>query len=189
MFNQMENLIPISNINDFIFCPISIYFHNLYKSTDDYLYKDSYQLNGTRKHEAIDNGAYSSKKNCLMSIHVFSEKYWLIGKIDLFDMEKGELIERKAKINKIYDGYILQLYAQYYCLIEMGYSVKKLSLYSYEDNKKYNVLLPEEDEKNNVLFQKTIDEIMNFNPFEYVQTNREKCLKCIYSNACDRSMD
>ena len=26
----MDDIIKISNINDFIFCPASIYFHNLY---------------------------------------------------------------------------------------------------------------------------------------------------------------
>lgn len=31
----MDDLIIISNLNDFIFCPASIYFHKLYGSMDD----------------------------------------------------------------------------------------------------------------------------------------------------------
>ena len=30
----MENPIIISNLNDFIFCPASIYFHNIYGQQD-----------------------------------------------------------------------------------------------------------------------------------------------------------
>ena len=30
----MEDLILISNLNDFIFCPVSIYFHKLYGNQD-----------------------------------------------------------------------------------------------------------------------------------------------------------
>ena len=31
-----ENPILISNLNDFIFCPVSIYFHSLEKDADDF---------------------------------------------------------------------------------------------------------------------------------------------------------
>lgn len=31
----MPDLIPISTLNDFIFCPYSIYLHNVYMETDE----------------------------------------------------------------------------------------------------------------------------------------------------------
>ena len=37
-----EEPIAISNLNDFIFCPVSIYFHSL-EDGEDILTKDSYQ--------------------------------------------------------------------------------------------------------------------------------------------------
>ena len=40
----MEDLIIISNLNDFIFCPVSIYFHKLYGSQDNLLYQSSAQI-------------------------------------------------------------------------------------------------------------------------------------------------
>ena len=52
------------------------------------------------------------------------------------------LIERKKKITTIYDGYVFQLYAQYYCLIEMGYLVEKIQFYSFDSNKTYPIKLP-----------------------------------------------
>ena len=41
----MENPIIASNLNDFIFCPVSIYFHNLYGNRDVLTYKKEVQLN------------------------------------------------------------------------------------------------------------------------------------------------
>ena len=51
----MDDVIIISNLNDFIFCPASIYFHKLYGSEDNLMYQSSYQINGSKAHEAVDN--------------------------------------------------------------------------------------------------------------------------------------
>lgn len=185
----MENPISISTINDFIFCPISIYFHSLCEEMDPILLQEKRQINGSFAHESIDNQEYSSRKDCLQGIFVYSEKYNLIGKIDLFDGSTGVLMERKKHISNIYDGYIFQLYAQYFSLIEMGYDVKNLFLYSYDDNKKYPVLLPNEDEKMFTKFEKTLHDMNNFNMFEYYPKDINKCRNCIYSSICDRGLN
>lgn len=120
----MDDIISISNLNDFIFCPASIYFHKLYGSQDNLTYQSSYQINGSKAHESVDNSSYSTKKSIITALDVYSDKYKLSGKIDIYDMEKQLLIERKKHISKIYDGYVFQLYAQYYALTEMGYAVQ-----------------------------------------------------------------
>lgn len=119
----MDDIIIISNLNDFIFCPASIYFHKLYGSQDNLTYQSSYQINGSRAHESVDNSSYSTKKSIITALDVYSDKYKLSGKIDIYDMEKQLLVERKKHISKIYDGYVFQLYAQYYALTEMGYAI------------------------------------------------------------------
>ena len=63
----MDDLIIISNLNDFIFCPASIYFHKLYGSEDTIMYQSKAQLDGTKAHEKIDNGTYSTRKNILIA--------------------------------------------------------------------------------------------------------------------------
>ena len=63
----MDDLIIISNLNDFIFCPASIYFHKLYGSEDTIMYQSKAQLDGTKAQEKIDNGTYSTRKNILIS--------------------------------------------------------------------------------------------------------------------------
>lgn len=184
----MDDLIIISNLNDFIFCPASIYFHKLYGSQDKLLFQSKSQLDGTKAHEKIDNGQYSSRRNILTAIDVYSEKYGVIGKIDMYDGDKKLLVERKKHVNKVYDGYIFQLYAQYYAMCEMGYEVNKLEIRSMDDNKKYIVKLPEYDIKMKQKFDELISDIRTFELEKFQQTNMEKCKKCIYEEACDRAL-
>lgn len=183
-----DDCILISQLNDFIFCPASIYFHLLYGSRDNIIFQQAPQLNGTKAHEAIDKGSYSSKKSILQGISVYSEKYNLIGKIDIFDNSSHILTERKKKIKTIYDGYIFQIYAQYFALTEMGYSVKKLRLYSMDDNKTHDIPLPENDLIMLEKFENTVRQIKNFNLDTFRQNNIDKCRNCIYEPACDRSL-
>lgn len=70
-----------------------------------------------------------------MAIDVYSEKYGVIGKIDMYDENKKLLVERKKHVNKIYDGYVFQLYAQYFAMLEMGYTISSLEIRSLDDNK------------------------------------------------------
>jgi len=185
----MDDIIKISNINDFIFCPASIYFHNLYGNENKLMFQSKYQLNGTKAHETVDENKYSIKAEIITALDVYSEQYRIIGKIDIFDKKKKLLVERKKHIKEIYDGYIFQLYAQYYCMKEMGYEISKLELRSVDDNKKYNVKLPEEDLEMNTKFENTINEIRKFDLEGYQQTNTLKCGNCIYEDACDRSLN
>ena len=94
----MENPIIASNLNDFIFCPVSIYFHNLYGNRDVLTYKKEVQLNGTSVHNNVDNGEYSTRKDIVSGISAYSEKYNIICKIDIYDKSKKILVERKNKI-------------------------------------------------------------------------------------------
>lgn len=184
----MEEIILISYLNDFIFCPISIYFHKLYGTLDKKIYQSTYQVNGTNAHKSIDNKSYSDKKNILQSINVFTQEFGIMGKIDTFDVEKGVLTERKNKVVKIYDGYIFQVYAQYYALKEMGYKVKKIKIYSISDNKNYEIKLPSQDKEMDKSFRQLVKDIHNFDIKKFVQNNEEKCKKCIYEPACNRSL-
>lgn len=184
----MENTISITTLNDFIFCPVSIYFHSIDSDTDTMLYHSAYQINGNASHEKVDKGEYSDRKDVLQSVPVYCEKYNLMGKIDVFDIGKGRLTERKRQIKIIYDGYVFQIYAQYFSLIEMGYDVKELRLYSMVDNKVYPIKKPEED---SVMFSKFENTIRLLNEFDlkyFTQENKSKCEKCIYEPLCAYSV-
>ena len=184
----MELYLKITYLNDFIFCPMSIYYHELYGDLSERLYYNNALLDGKAVHEAIDNRHYSTHKNILQGTDVYSDKYKLCGKIDLFDKEKMLLTERKKHIEKIYDGYLFQLYAQYFCLTEMGYKVNKIRFYSSDDNKVYNVKLPHDNPEMLEKFNAINNKIQNFDIDSYVPISEEKCRNCIYNDFCDRPL-
>ena len=173
--------IQISKINDFTFCPRSLYFHSVYESFDKTQYKARPQIAGTIAHKSVEEGKFSSRKNILQGMEVFSAQYGIIGKIDIYDTKKQELIERKRMIKKIYNGYLFQLYAQKLCLEEMGYPVKKMKLYSLVDNRVYPV---EIGEKQKELFWQTLSEIRSFSFHKNTNVSKAKCSACIYRELC-----
>ena len=184
----MEEYIPISYLNDFIFCHRSIYFHNLYDSFDKSIYTQTPQLKGEVAHKSIDTKTYSDKCTVLQNFEVYSDKYKLFGKIDIYDIQLKKLVERKREIKNIYDGYIFQLYAHYFCLIEMGFSIENLALYDLTHNKTYPILPPNENKEMVEKFEKLIDDIQNYSLYEAFTPLQSKCENCIYSNLCDMSI-
>lgn len=182
---SVEDYIPISFLNDFIFCPRSIYFHQLYAKSEETLYQTTEQTEGKAAHATLDTKTYTTAKFVLQTIDVYSEKYGIGGKIDSFDQNKKLLTERKKKINTIYDGYVYQLYAQYHCLTEMGYRVEKIRLYSMDDNKCYPIALPKDDQERQKGFERLLESIREFKLEDIFEANTNKCKHCIYSNLCD----
>ena len=87
----MEEPILITWLNDYVFCPKSIYYHNLYGTPERIAFQEKKQIEGTKAHESIDSGSYSSRKEILCGISVYSEQYNLTGKIDIFDANTGTL--------------------------------------------------------------------------------------------------
>lgn len=184
----MEPYITLSFLNDFIFCPRSIYFHQLYSGLNHDLYKQKPQIAGEAAHGSIGSQSYSSRKNVLQDVEVFSEKYNICGKIDLFDCDEGKLMERKREIKTIYDGYVFQVYAQCHALREMGYTVNEIVIHDMVHNKNYPIPLPEDDAPMQLKFEKLINDINGYNFVEDgVEPNQAKCARCIYSQLCDVS--
>jgi len=178
----MFSEIPLSVLNDFAFCPRSIYFHGIYGALADCHYKAAPQKIGTAKHAASDAGTYSSRKRYRQGMEVSSERYGLVGKIDIYDEETKTLIERKTKVVRIYDGYKWQVLGQVVCLEEMGYEVREAILHSLSDNKKYPIDIVADD------WEKFLDLLDRIRTFDISKTrpidDRKKCAGCIYRTLC-----
>lgn len=184
----MDDYIIFSWLREYNFCPVSIYFQQLYGEKTTTLVQTRSQLEGTYAHSAVDEGRYSTRKDVLQGQFVICEAYRLFGRIDVFDVQSGILTERKNKISKIYDGYIFQLYAQYFSLLEMGYKVNGIRFHSLSDNRNWPIPLPEESPLMLAKFERTIADLRNFKLEEYTQENPAKCQNCIYEPACDRTL-
>jgi len=185
----MEPYIPITMLNDFIFCPRSIYFHQVHGTLRQEMIHRKAQTEGRMAHDSIDSDRYSSRSDVLTGIEVFSETYNLMGKIDLFEVKTGRLIERKNRIAVIYDGYVFQVYAQCLALREMEFIVKEIILRDRTHNKNFPIPLPEDDPEMFGKFEKVIQDLNRFDMNDPdFRPNQEKCLNCIYSTLCDYSL-
>lgn len=185
----METYLTLSFLNDFIFCPRSIYFHGLFQKYNTRYYQSKPQLSGTAAHKTIDNKTYSTRKDIYQSLEIYSEKYKICGKIDLYDAHKKLLIERKNNIKQIYDGYVFQVYAQYYCLTEMGYSVDQIVIRDLTANKSYPIPTPPNSPEWRAKFEELMERIGRFKLLDpSFEPLASKCENCIYSNLCDYSL-
>lgn len=178
ILRDMEPYIQISKINDFLYCPMSLYLHSIYENFTEKTYHQSPQVVGRIRHEAIEAGTYSSSRRFVVGMEVWSETYHLMGKIDIYDREGKALIERKTRVRTIYEGYRYQLYAQYFAMIEMEYPVEKLFVHSLEDNRRYPVALPDAAETE--AFARTIAQIRSFSIEDYKHHTCPKCAESIY---------
>lgn len=181
----MEEYITISSLNDFIFCPYSIYLHNVYMETDETIFHAAPQTRGKIAHETIEKKTSSNRKDDLISLPVYSTRFKLMGKIDIFRRKEKLLIERKYQLKQIYQGQLYQLWAQYFCLQEMGYEVEHLAFYEISTNKMIPVALPNEIDI--FKFNAFIENYLQFNPADKIPTNINKCKHCIYCNLCDKT--
>lgn len=180
----MESYLMITQINDFIFCPRSIYYSGIFRnsvSTD--IYHHTPQMIGCAAHETVDNNTYSSRKDIITGLTVFSSRYNLLGRIDILDLSAKLLTERKYSITAIYDGFKYQLYAQFFALQEMGYQVTQMRLHSQKDNRNYEIALP--DAAETIKFETILDKMRSFDLQQPFTPNQNKCKHCIYNPLCD----
>lgn len=179
----MENeFISLSTLNDFIFCPYSIYFHNVYMGTNDDFYHATPQIRGNIAHEAVDEKRSSTRKDELLAMPVFCKSLGITGKIDVYRGREKHLIERKYQLKQIYQGQYYQLWGQYFCMIEMGYEIERLSFYEIYSNRTIPVNLPGQQEYDEL--KSFILKFQSFNINEITFINPNKCCHCIYNPVC-----
>jgi CRISPR-associated exonuclease Cas4 len=181
----MEELIALSTLNDFIFCPYFIDLHNVYMDADEDIYQATPQTRGKDAHRTIDNKVASTKKLDLVALFVYSEQLGVMGKIDIYKGEQKLLVERKYQLKQIFQGQIYQLWGQFFCMIEMGYDVTQIAFYEISTNKMKPINLPGDSERKEL--ESFIERYKKYNPNKPIMVNPNKCAHCIYCNLCDKT--
>ena len=103
----MDDYIQLSTLNDFIFCPYSIYLHSVYMESDGDLYKAAPQTKGTLAHQGVDEKKGSTRKSDIMSLPVYCDELGISGKIDVYKQDKRLMVERKNNLKRIFRGQIM----------------------------------------------------------------------------------
>ena len=153
--------------------------------TDEGGYHATPQTRGRIAHETVDEKRTCNRADELQSLPVISHIYGLTGKIDIYRGREKKLIERKYQLKNIYQGQIYQLWAQYLCMVEMGYEVQTIAFYEISTNKMIPVELPTEEQLSK--FRLFIASYRSYDPSEPIRTNRNKCSHCIYCSLCDKT--
>lgn len=183
----MIDYISISTLNDFIFCPYSIYLHNVYMESDETMYHATPQTRGKTAHETVDRKVASNRADDLLALPVYSERYGLMGKIDVYRKKEKKLIERKYQLKQIFQGQKYQLWAQMLCLQEMGYEVDAIAFYEISTNKMIPVPMPTDSELRQ--FEHFIKRFRDYDPaLTHFTINPNKCRHCVYCNLCDKTV-
>jgi len=68
----MESYIPISKINDFLYCPKSLYLHLMYEGFDESLFHEKPQKEGKLNHQPIEEKTYSTAKRFIVGKEVYA---------------------------------------------------------------------------------------------------------------------
>lgn len=185
MLNGDNEFILISTLNDFIFCPYSIYLHNVFYEADNDVFYALPQIKGKEAHSSVDTKSNRLGRRVIESLCVESIEYGLRGKIDLFFLDSGELVERKNNLKAIFTGQIYQLWAQFLCMKEMGYDIKSLSFYEISTRKRTTISIPTQSEI--LRFKEFLNRYRTFDLKTYRPTCANKCSHCIYCALCDKS--
>lgn len=144
------------------------------------------QTQGRIAHQTVDHKTASNRSNDILSLPVYSEKYGIMGKIDVYKKDEKRLIERKYKIQQIFQGQIYQLWAQMICLREMGYPVESIVFYETSTNKTIPLSMPTDSDL--LGFYDFLHKFRSFNPLSTpFAVNPNKCRHCIYCNLCDKT--
>lgn len=184
----METLLQITYLNDFVFCPYSIYLHQVFDSSHEQIYTALPQHNGKLLHDKNikqDKNSSNTNVSVLKEIYVVSNNLGVYGKIDTLYIEEKKLVESKFLINRIYKGYYYQIWAQYFALIEMGFEVNEIEFYSIKDKKSYPITLPDKSEY--MELRNHIRTIARFDFEKEINVNPAKCSHCIYAALCDKT--
>lgn len=155
--------------------------------TDEGLYYATPQTKGKIAHIAIDTKKSSHRAIDLQALPIISEVYGLMGKIDIYKGKEHKLIERKFQLRNIYQGQIYQLWAQYLCMVEMGYDITSIAFYEISTNKMIPIEIPNSFQiKELEHFLKTY---RDYDPSKPFFPNLNKCKHCIYCNICDKTIE
>lgn len=184
----METYLPITYLNDFVFCPYSIYLHQVFDNNAEDLYSANPQQRGKAAHFDIDVFEQEEKapeKETLKGAYVISNKLGVYGKIDTLFVEEKRLVESKYEIKTLYRGYYYQLWCHYYALTEMGYAIEILQFFSIKDQRTFDIGIPTEEDYKEL--KNHIKKIAWFNFESAINVNPEKCKRCIYASLCDKA--
>lgn len=140
----MEEIIAISALNQYVFCPRRCALMNV-----DGIWSDNeHTAKGTILHKNTDTRGYENigGAKVLRALPLYSKKYGLSGKADIVEIHKSEIVpvEYKKGKRRKFENDNVQLAAQALCLDEMfEQKIKRGFIYHASSKKRREVIIDE----------------------------------------------
>jgi CRISPR-associated exonuclease Cas4 len=180
----MEDIIAISALNQFRFCPRRCALMHVEGIWSD----NEHTAKGTILHTHTDERGYETigQAKLLRALPLYSEKYGLSGKADIVESRGKEFIpvEYKKGKRRKFDNDEIQLAAQALCLEEMFQTTIKRGFIYHASSKKRREVLIDEDLRGATI--KTIEKVRELLSNEQIPSAEYKprCEGCSLYNIC-----
>ena len=190
MFSEDE-LIPISVLQHYSFCPRQVALIHLEQLWEENLYT----AQGNVLHERVDVVHHESRRNIRTEygLAIRSLEYGLIGKADVVEFEfepdksyKSIIpVEFKRGKQKVKDHDRVQLYAQALCLEEMfQVKIPEGQLYYLQEHRRSTVEFSDELKVNTKQIISDSMILLSAGKTPLAQYDKKKCSRCSFINIC-----
>lgn len=180
--------LSIFTISEYAYCPRSCfyYLHHFYSK---HTINNDFIQDGAGLHaKKLDFAQKWEKSEKLMAnINLYSEKYGLVGKIDLIGKSANELYPIECKRGKVrnYPNLKLQLILEAICIEEMfQLQIKKGYLYFFSSNRRERINISVKDKNDAKKLILTIKNNLNNITF-FNKVNSNLCYSCSYNFYCN----
>lgn len=183
---------PLSFVAEYEYCPRSAFW--LLTEAPRYRDENEYIQDGREAHEVLENNYFRSNKEKIVqsSVRVFSETYFLNGKIDVLETIKatGEIMPIEFKRGKTRDNSMhkMQLFLSAICLEEMFPKkiIKTGGIFFTGDRKKIFFDITNEDKAKAKHLALEVWEKMQLgiHPKDFPMQKDERCNGCCFWDLC-----
>ncbi len=158
----MEEIIAISALNQFVFCPRRCALMHIEGIWSD----NEHTAKGTILHKKADERGYETdgRAKLLRALPLYSKRYGLSGKADIVEIRGREIIpvEYKKGKRRDFDNDNIQLTAQGLCLEEMfGTRIRRGFIFHAASKRRREVVFDENLRKETVSIIKTVRELLD----------------------------
>lgn len=186
--NMDENLIPVRMINEFVYCQRLFWLEFVDKEFVD----SEDTVNGRFTHRNVDKETFfpeKSKEGKATSLLLSSEKYGIVGKIDLTEIKDGYAIPVEYKSGGVdregqpWDTDLYQIGCQALLLIENGYKCREAYIYYEKNRKRISVKISDSLLNKTVLIINMARSLLDKEIPEPL-VDSPKCVKCSLASIC-----
>lgn len=180
----MQEIISISALNQFVFCPRRCALMHVEGIWSD----NEHTAKGTILHKNADEKGYETdgKAKLLRALPLFSHKYGLSGKADIVEVHQDEIIpvEYKKGKRREFDNDNIQLMAQALCLAEMfKKNVARGFIYHAASKRRREVIFDENLRNETISVIEAVRELLAFETIPAAEF-KPRCNGCSLYGTC-----